>query len=74
MAEDMINPKPTVVCFGIVIDFTGFKINHQLCIEYCGHIWDCAPSCNLELFDKLQKRICRTVCISPAVSLEPLAL
>ena len=32
-----------------------------------------APSCYLELLDKLQKRICRTVCPSLAASLEPLA-
>ena len=25
------------------------------CIEYCGHIWTGAPSCYLELLDKLQK-------------------
>ena len=32
-----------------------------------------APSCYLELLDKLQKRICRTVGTSLAASLEPLA-
>ena len=32
-----------------------------------------APCCYLELLDKLQKRICRTVGPSLAVSLEPLA-
>ena len=31
------------------------------CMEYCCHIWSGAPSCYLELLDKLQKRICRTV-------------
>ena len=35
-------------------------------MEYSG-----APSCNLELLDKLQKRICRTVGPSHAASLEP---
>ena len=34
---------------------------------------DVTPSCYLEWFDKLQKRICRTVGPSLAVSLEPLA-
>ena len=33
----------------------------------------CLPSCYLELLDKLQKRICRTVGPSLAVSLELLA-
>ena len=42
-------------------------------MEYCCHVWAGAPSCYLELLDKLQKRICRTVAPSLAVSLEPLA-
>ena len=42
-------------------------------MEYCFHIWAGAPSCYLELLDKLQKRICRTVGPSLAASLEPLA-
>ena len=29
------------------------------CMEYCYHVWAGAPSCYLELLDKLQKRICR---------------
>ena len=43
------------------------------CMEYCCHVWAGAPSCYLELLDKLQKRICRTVGPSLAASLEPLA-
>ena len=43
------------------------------CMEYCCHIWAGAPSCYLELLDKLQKRICRTVGPSLAASLELLA-
>ena len=42
-------------------------------MEYCCHVWAGAPSCYLELLDKLQKRICRTVCPSLGASLEPLA-
>ena len=41
-------------------------------MEYCCHIWAGAPSCYLELLDKLQKLICRTVYPSFAASLEPL--
>ena len=40
---------------------------------YCCHIWAGVPNCYLELLDKLQKRICRTVGPSLAASLEPLA-
>ena len=42
------------------------------CMEYCCHIWAGAPSCYLELLDKLQKQICRTVGRSFAATLEPL--
>ena len=39
-------------------------------MEYCCHVW---ASYYLELLDKLQKRICRTLGPSLAASLEPLA-
>ena len=42
-------------------------------MEYCCHVWAGAPSCYLELLEKLQKQICRTVVLSLAASLEPLA-
>ena len=42
-------------------------------MEYCCRVWADAPSCYLELLEKLQKRICRTVGLSLAASLEPLA-
>ena len=44
------------------------------CMEYCCHVWAGAPGCYLEVLDKLQKRICRTVGPSVAVSLEPLLI
>ena len=44
----------------------------QPCMEYCCYVWAGAPSCYLELLDKLQKRICRIVGPSLATSLEPL--
>ena len=31
------------------------------CMEYCFHVWASIPSCYLDLLDKLQKQICRTV-------------
>ena len=40
------------------------------CMEYCCHVWVGAPSCYLELLEKLQKQICRTVGPSLAASLE----
>ena len=43
------------------------------CMEYSCHVWPGAPSCYLEMLDKLHKRICRTVCPSLAIFLEPLA-
>ena len=50
-----------------------YKSTIRPCMEYCCHVWASAPSCYLELLDKLQKRICRTVGPSLAASLEPLA-
>ena len=43
------------------------------CIECCCHVWAGAPSCYLDLLDKLQKQICRIVGPSLAASLEPLS-
>ena len=34
------------------------------CIEYFCHVWADAPSCYLELLDKLQKQICVTVSLA----------
>ena len=50
-----------------------YKSTIRLCKEYCCHVWAGAPTCYLELLDKLQKWICRTVSPSLATSLEPLA-
>ena len=38
-----------------------YKSTIRPCMEYCCHVWAGAPSCYLELLDKLQKRIRRTV-------------
>ena len=48
-----------------------YKFTICPCMEYCCHVWAGAPSCYLELLDKLQKQICRTVGPSIAASLEP---
>ena len=50
-----------------------YKSTIHPCMECYFHIWAVAPICYLELLDKLQKRICRTVGPSLAASLEPLA-
>ena len=53
-----------------------YKATIRPCMEYCCHISTGAPSCSLELLDKLQKWIYRTVGPfgpSFAASLEPLA-
>ena len=41
-------------------------------MEHCCHVWAGAPSCYLELLDKLQKQICTTVAASLATSLKRL--
>ena len=50
-----------------------YKSTIRSCMEYCYHFRGGAPSCYLELLDKLQKQICRTLDPSLAASLEPLA-
>ena len=50
-----------------------YKSIIQPCIEYCCHAWGGAPSCYLELLDKLQNWICRTIGLSLAASLQSLA-
>ena len=42
-------------------------------MEYCCHVWAGAPCCYLQLLDKLQKLICRTVGPLLAACLELLA-
>ena len=41
------------------------------CMEYCCHVWAGAPSCYMDLLDKLQERICKIVSPSFAASLDP---
>ena len=50
-----------------------FKSTIRPCMEYCCHVQAGAPSCYLELLDKLQKWIYRTVGPSLVASFEPLA-
>ena len=50
-----------------------YKSTIHPCMDYCCHVWAGAPSCYLDLLDKLQKRICMIVGPSLAASLEPLA-
>ena len=49
-----------------------YKSTIRPCMEYCCHIWAGDPSCYLELLDKLQKGICRSVGPSLAACLESL--
>ena len=50
-----------------------YKSTTGSCMEYCCHVWVGSPGCYLQLLDKLQKRIWRTVGASLAAFLEPLA-
>ena len=49
------------------------KSTIRSCMDYHWHVLDVAPSCYLELSDKLQKRIWKSVGPSIADCLEPLA-
>ena len=50
-----------------------YKSTIQPYMEYCCHVWAGAPSCYMELLDKLQKQIYETVGPSLAAYIEPLA-
>ena len=50
-----------------------YKSTISPCMKYCCHVWASAPSCYLELLDKLQKQVCRIVGPLLAASVEPLA-
>ena len=50
-----------------------YKSTIQQCMKYCCQVWGDAHSCYLELLDKLQKQIHRSVGHSLAISLESLA-
>ena len=50
-----------------------YKSNIWPCMKYCCHVWNDAPSCYLDLLDKLQKQIHSTVGLSLAYCLELLA-
>ena len=50
-----------------------YKSTIRPCMEYYCHVWALAPSCYLELLDKLQKRICLTVGSSLANSFKTVA-
>ena len=50
-----------------------YKSTIHPCIEYCCPVRAVAPSCYLELLDRLQKEICRTIVSSFTACLEPLA-
>ena len=57
-----------------VFGFYLYKPTIQSCMEYCFHVWASTLSRYLDMLDKLQNRICRTVTPSLAASLESLAL
>ena len=50
-----------------------YKSTMYPCMEYCCHVWAGAPTCYLQLLDKLLKQRCRAVGPSFAASFEPLA-
>ena len=58
-------------CFFLLRMFCIYKSIIQPCIEYCCQVWAGAPSCYLELLDKLLLLICRTW-LFPSLQLLPL--
>ena len=63
----------SVKCLSPEVALYLYKSTIRSCMECCCHVWAGAPSCHLELLDKLQKQISSTAGPSLAASLEPLA-
>ena len=51
-----------------------YKFIMQSCMEYFCHDWGGAPSCCLDMLDKVQKQVCRTVVLLLAACLDPLIM
>ena len=64
---------PSMKFFSPEVPLYLYKFTIRPRVEYCCHVWVGVSSYFLELLNKLQKRICRTVGSSLATSLEPLA-
>ena len=50
-----------------------YKSTIQPCMEYCCQVWAGAASCYLDMWDELQKWVCRTVGPTHAASVKTLA-
>ena len=61
---NFLSPKTVLYLYNSII-WPGMK--------YCCHVWAYASNYYLDMLDKLQKRVCKTVDLSHAVSLESLA-
>ena len=53
------------------VAFSLYKSSIQPWMEYCCNVWAGAPGCSMELLDKLQKQICRTVVLHLLPLLNP---
>ena len=65
--------KPSMKFLSPEIALHVYKSTIQPCMEHYCHAWAGAPSCCLEMLDKLQKSTCGTVGPSLAASFEPLS-
>ena len=54
----------------LIFNLYPYKFTIRSCRQYCCHIWTGAPSWYLDMQDKLQKRVCRTVGTVLAASFE----
>ena len=66
--------EPLIVLWSFLLSklsFISLSLPHNLAWKLF-HIWAVTPSCYLNMLDKLQKRLCRTVGTTLTASLEPL--
>ena len=59
--------------FSLEVNPCLYKSTVLSCMEYYCHEWAVAPSCYVDMLDRLQELVCRAVGLSLAASCEPLA-
>ena len=56
--------------FSLKLALCLYKSSIRPYMKYCYHIWAGTPNCYLDMLDKLQKNLCRTVSLSLAAPLK----
>ena len=63
----------SIKCLSPKVALYLYKSNIRSCMENCCHLWAGAPSCSLDMLDKQQERVCRTLVFQLVLSIETFA-